>query len=152
MNVNPADLRCFLDKWQGTLRLKDWDIDLRLVKKPWRKSGDIKIDRDDRKAVLLVNVENPRQQNAEALIVHELLHLKLWPLDQMIEELLDAVYDREEADPRREFAFTQFMTALESTVEDLAKGYMAIGGEDRTVSFGRLEREVQAEIGGEGEG
>lgn len=36
----------YLDKWQDILRIRDWDIKIELVDKEWRKSGDIKIDRD----------------------------------------------------------------------------------------------------------
>jgi len=136
----------YLRKWQEHLRLRDWDILLKPVDTPWRKTGDIKIDMDDRKAVLMVNVCNPKQTNAEALVVHELLHLKLWAMDQMIDSLLCAVYGEDESDPRREFAYTQFMITLESTVEDLAKGYIALGGEDKRMSFGRLLPQVEAEI------
>jgi len=126
----------------------DWDIKLRPVEKEWRKSGDIKIDTDDRTAVLLVNVCNPRQTNLEELIVHELLHLKLWGMDQMIETLMNCVYGEDESDKKREFAYTQFMTLLESTVNDLAKSFLQQAGEDREISFGRLEKEVREEIGG----
>lgn len=66
-----------LAKWQDILRLKDWDIRIQPVHRGWRKSGDIKIDSDDRKAILLVN-ERPKSDNLEELVVHELLHLKLW--------------------------------------------------------------------------
>jgi len=140
----------FLRKWQDILRLRDWDILLKPVETPWRKTGDIKIDMDDRKAVLMVNVCNPKQTNTEALVVHELLHLKLWAMDQMIESLINSVYGEDESDPKRAFAYTQFMGSLESTVEDLAKGYMAVGGEDKQLSFGRLMPQVEGEIGERG--
>ncbi|HOG01550.1 MAG: hypothetical protein BWY35_01147 [Firmicutes bacterium ADurb.Bin248] len=148
MNTNVADMHRYLEKWQSILRLMDWDIKLRPVEKEWRKSGDIKIDTDDRTAVLLVNVCNPRQTNLEELIVHELLHLKLWGMDQMIETLMNCVYGEDESDKKREFAYTQFMTLLESTVNDLAKSFLQQAGEDREISFGRLEKEVREEIGG----
>lgn len=147
MNTNIADMHGFLGKWQDILRLRDWDIELRPVKKPWRKTGDIKIDMDDRTAILLINVCDPKQTNLEELIIHELLHLKLWGMDQMIENLIGCVYGAEEADPKREFAYTQFMTLLESTVNDLAKSFLEQSGENKTISFGRLEREVKKEIG-----
>ena len=54
----------------------------------FHKSGDIKIDCDDRKAVLMLNIRDPKQENAEEVIVHELMHLKMYPLDQVTESLL----------------------------------------------------------------
>lgn len=137
----------YLDKWQNALRLMDYDIQLRFVDQPWRKTGDIKIDMDDRNAILLINRCNPKQTNLEGLIIHELLHLKLFGMDQMIEELIGLVYGEEEGDPKREFAYTRFMTTLESTVNDLAKSFLTQCGEDKAISFGRLEGQVKEEIG-----
>jgi len=135
-----------LARWQPILRLADWDIDLRLVTTPWRKSGDIKVDLDDRKAVLLLNAE-PRSENLEETIVHELIHLRLYAMDQMLVILLDAVFGADPDDPKREFAETQFMTLLESTTEDLAKALLAASASAAPLSFGRLREEVEREIG-----
>ncbi|KXH70100.1 MAG: hypothetical protein AM326_04555 [Candidatus Thorarchaeota archaeon SMTZ-45] len=136
-----------LYKWQDILRLRDWDIMVEIVKTPWRKSGDIKIDLDDKKAVLLVN-HSPKRENLAELVIHELLHLKLYGLDQMIEELLSVVYGEEEKDPKREFVSTQFMTLLESTVEDLTKGYLTAIKSQMPLSFGRLQKQIDREVGG----
>jgi hypothetical protein len=145
MNVDVEDVTEYLGKWQSVLRLRDWDIIVKIVKTSWRKSGDIKIDLDDKKAVLLVN-HSPNRENLEELVVHELLHLKLYGLDQMIEELLSAVYGEEEKDPKREFACTQFMKLLESTVEDLTKGYLTAIKSQRPLSFGRLQKQIDDEV------
>ena len=137
MTVDEEDVVKYLKKWQDLLRLRDWDIIIRIVKTSWRKSGDIKIDLDEKKAALLVN-HTPKCENLEELVIHELLHLKLYGLDQMIEELISIVYGEEEKDPKREFAETQFMKLLESTVEDLTKGYLAAAGSKNKLSYGRL--------------
>lgn len=101
---------------------------------------------DDKKAVLLIN-RNPKTcENIEELVVHELLHLKLYGMDQMIEELLQAVFGKNEDDPKREFAQTQFMMLLESTVEDLTKGYLMASGSQEALSFGRLQGEIDKEL------
>jgi hypothetical protein len=145
MTVALEDARPVLAHWQPILRLADWDIDLRLVSGDWRKSGDVKVDLDDRKAVLLLNAE-PRSKNLEETIVHELVHLRLYAMDQMLVELLDAVFGADATEPRRAFAETRFMTLLESTTEDLAKALLAASG-STALSFGRLEAEVEREIG-----
>lgn len=137
----------YLDKWQDHLRLKDWDICLHSVEQDWRKTGDIKIDMTDRKAVLMINNCNPHQDNLEALIIHELLHLKLWGMDQMIEGLINTVFGNDASDPKYQFAFTQFMEILEPTVEDLAKAYLSLGGDDKAISFGRVNEQVKKELG-----
>jgi len=146
MTVTGDQVQRCLDRWQPLLRLADWDIRIEMGPPGWRKSGDVKIDLDDRKAVLLINKE-PRTDNLDELVVHELLHIKLYALDQMTEGLLEAVYGKEQEDPRRSFAYGQFMLALESTVEDLTKGYLAVAGDAGPLSFGRLRRQVEDEIG-----
>lgn len=147
MNTNTNDMQMYLAKWQKTLRLTDWDIKLQAVEKEWRKTGDIKIDTDDRVAILLINIYNPKQTNLEQVIIHELLHLKLWPMDQMIEELINTVYGDDSNDKKRDFAYSQFMTVLESTVNDLAKSFLEIGGDCKEISYGRLKKEIDDEIG-----
>jgi hypothetical protein len=140
-------LNGYFDKWQTALRLRDWDIQVRLVEKPWRKSGDIKIDRHDHTAILLINNHNPRQTNLEELIIHELLHLKLWDMDQLIETLMNTVYGEDEGNAKRGLVYDHFMTTLESTVNDLAKSFLEQSGGDKKLSYGRLEQEVAEELG-----
>jgi len=146
MSVNKKKIEDYLKKWQSILRLRDWDIIVRIVETEWRKSGDIKVDLEDKKAVLLIN-QNPKTcENVEELVVHELLHLKLYGMDQMIEDLLSAVYGRKEDDAKKEFVYTQFMILLESTVEDLTKGYLAAIGIKEALSLGRLQKQVDKEL------
>ena len=53
------------DKYCKKLRIVPaWDVKLEFVEDPlWRKTGDFKVDCDDKKAVLLLNARNPRQEN-----------------------------------------------------------------------------------------
>lgn len=130
-------LEKLVEAWCRKLRIVPaWDVRLELIEDPlWRKSGDIKIDCDDRKAVLMLNAVNAKQENPEEVIVHELFHLKLYPLDQTTESLIDSCFEPDS--PAQNFAMTQFMTTLEQTVEELAKCFLLEFGEDRTLSFGR---------------
>ena len=147
MNTNTADMQKYLDKWQAILRLQDWDIKLQPVDHDWRKTGDIKIDVCDKNAILLINTFNPKQTNLEELIIHELLHLKLYGMDQMLEKQINAIYGEESGDPKRNIAYDDFMVLLESTVNDLAKSFLSQGGDDKEISFGRLQIEVDKELG-----
>lgn len=146
MTLDKGEVAEHLNKWQDILRLRDWDIMIKIVESKWRKSGDIKIDLEDKKAVLLLNY-TPKSENFEELIIHELLHLKLYGMDQMIEGLLSIVYGKEEKNPKREFAITQFMILLESTVEDLTKGYLTASKSQEPLSFGRLQKQIDEEVG-----
>ena len=103
----------------------------------WNKTGDFHIDCDDKKAIILINWAHPKQENLEEVLVHELMHLKLYPLDQVTESLITSIW--EEGTPGRNFAYTQFFTALEQTVEELTKCYLLEFGENKTLSFGRCQ-------------
>ena len=86
---------------------------------------------DDRNAILLLNKFNPKQNNLEEIIIHELLHLKLYGMDQMIEALIECVYGKNENDPKRIFAYNQFMSLLEPTANDLTKNFLLQSGENK---------------------
>ncbi|WP_069650098.1 hypothetical protein [Caloranaerobacter ferrireducens] len=146
MGVDVNKLEKLINKWQEILRLRDWDIKLKIVDTEWRKSGNIKIDMDDKKAVMLIN-SNPKFTNLEELVVHELLHLKLWGLDQMLEGLIIQVFGEDEDDIKKEFAMNQFFLLLESTVADLTKGFLKANGCEEELSFGRLQKLIDNEIG-----
>ena len=139
MSQNRAHIQALFEKWCQKLRIVPaWDIRLEFVEDPQcRKTGDFKVDCDDRKAVLMLNGTNPKQENLEEVIVHELLHLKLYPLDQVTESLITSSF--EEGTPAWEFAYRQFFTALEQTVEELAKCYLLEFGENKEFSFGRCK-------------
>lgn len=130
--VNPV-----FHKWIQILRLKNnWDIKLELITEAsFQKSGDIKIDPTDRKAVLMLNAGNPKQENFEEVIVHELLHLKLYPLDQLTEGLIDGHYQT--GTPEHNVIYGQFMMMLEQTVEELTKCFLLQYGDDKRLSYGR---------------
>ena len=139
--------REILRRWQGLLRLSDWDIELRVVdpETNWRKRGDVKIDTANRMAIVLVRGD-VQQRHLEELVIHELLHIRLYALDQMIEELMNCFYGKDAADSKRSFAHSTFMEILESTTEDLTKALMDASGSSGELSFRRLEREVEQEL------
>ena len=139
--MDRENLQRLFDKYCKKLRITPgWDVQLQFVEDPaWRKTGDFKIDCTDRKAILLLNAANPKQENMEEVIVHELMHLKMYPLDQVTESLITSHF--EEGTPACRFAYTQFFTALEITVEELAKCFLLEFGEDRELSYGRCSLE-----------
>ncbi|MBN1971549.1 MAG: hypothetical protein JXR48_05160 [Candidatus Delongbacteria bacterium] len=146
MEIDMVKAEKLLNKWQKILKLQDWDIKLEIVEKVWRKSADIKINDNLRLAILLLNA-NPVTKNLEELIIHELLHLKLWGMDQMIETLLIGTFGENSNDPKYDFAYGQFMNTLESTVADLTKSFLTEVGEDKNICFGSIDKMVKEEIG-----
>ena len=137
--MEKSEITALFDKYVKKLRITpSWDVRLEFVEeKEKKKSGDFKIDCDDRKAVLLLNASNPAQQNVEEVIVHELMHIKMYPLDQVTESLIESCF--EEGSAASGFAYRQFFTALEQTVEELAKCFLLEFGDNRELSFGRCE-------------
>lgn len=135
--MDREQIQRLFDKYVKKLRITPaWDVRLELVEDPgWPKTGDFRIDCDDRKAVLLLNAVAPKQENLEEVIVHELMHIKLYPLDQMTESLICSSFA--EGTPARDFAYRQFFGALEQTVEELTKCFLLEFGENRELSFGR---------------
>ena len=134
-------LTALFEKYIKKLRITPaWDIKLEFVEDPtWRKTGDFKIDCDDRKAILLLNAANPKQENLEEVIVHELMHIKMYPLDQVTESLITSCF--EDGSAASKFAYQQFFCSLEQTVEELTKCFLLEFGENREFSYGRCERE-----------
>ena len=135
-----AEITELFDKYIKKLRITPaWDVRLELVEDPaWRKTGDFKIDCDDKKAILMLNVVNPTQENMEEVIIHELMHIKMYPLDQVTESLITNCF--EEGTAASNFAYQQFFTALEQTVEELAKCFLYEFGEDKEFSYGRCRK------------
>ena len=130
-------LNALFQKYIRKLRITPaWDVRLDFVDDPsWPKTGDFKIDCDDRKAVLLLNTASPKQENPEEVIVHELMHIKMYPLDQVTESLIVNCFEEGSAASR--FAYQQFFTALEQTVEELAKCFLLEFGDNQELSYGR---------------
>ena len=121
MTCDKKTLTLLFEKYIKKLRITPaWDVKLVFVEDSmWPKTGDFKIDCDDRKAVLLLNIAAPKQENLEEVIVHELMHIKMYPLDQVTESLITNCF--EEGSPASNFAYQQFFTTLEQTVEELAE-------------------------------
>ena len=138
--MDREQITALFEKYIRKLRITPaWDIRLEFAEDPsWPKTGDFRIDCDDRKAVLLLNADNPKQENLEEVIVHELMHIKMYPLDQVTESLILSSFPEES--PARDFAYRQFFTALEQTVEELAKCFLLEFGDNRELSFGRCGR------------
>ena len=138
--MDRAEVQRLFDRYCKKLRIVPaWDVKLEFAEDPtWRKTGDFRIDCDDKKAVFLLNAVNPKQENLEEVIVHELMHLKMYPLDQVTESLIVNTF--EEGSPASNFAYQQFFTTLEQTVEELTKCFLLEFGENRELFYGRCKQ------------
>ena len=138
--MDKAEITSIFEKYIRKLRITPaWDVRLEFVEDPsWPKTGDFKIDCDDRKAILLMNIVNPTQENLEEVIVHELMHIKMYPLDQVTESLIMNCFEEDSA--ASGFAYQQFFTTLEQTVEELTKCFLLEFGDNRDLSYGRCSK------------
>lgn len=132
--------REIFDKYTKKLRIvPEWDIRLEFVEdEDWKKTGDFKIDPTDKKAILMLNAASPKDENIEETIVHELMHIKMYPLDQVCESMIINMF--EEGSREQNFAYQTFFETLEVTVEELAKCFLLEYGENKEFSFGRMEK------------
>ncbi len=142
MNTDEKKIYTLFDKWTTILRVtNNWDVQLELVyDEKFKKTGDLKIDCDDKKAIILLNAQNPNQENIEEVICHELLHLKMYPLDQFTESLILSTYENDKT--ARNLAYYNFFTSLEITVEELTKCYLGAFGENKELSYGRCKNQT----------
>ena len=133
--MDRANITALFETYIRKLRITPaWDVRLEFVEDPsWTKTGDFKIDCDDRKAILLLNAGNPNQENLEEIIIHELMHIKMYPLDQVTESLIANCFEEDSA--ASNFAYQQFFVTLEQTVEELAKCFLLEFGENREFSY-----------------
>ena len=147
-SLRPVDEKMiseYLVKWKPLLSLSDWDIRPIVVKQEWRKSGDVKIDESNRMAAVMIRSDlDPAF--LEQVVVHELLHIKLWGLDQMIEESLNALFGEKDSEGKRNFAHGQFMNELETTTQDLTRALLEASGFHGDFLFDRVQKQIDSEI------
>lgn len=139
--MDRANITALFETYIRKLRITPaWDVRLEFVEDPsWTKTGDFKIDCDDRKAILLLNAGNSNQENIEEIIIHELMHIKMYPLDQVTESLIANCF--EEGSAASNFAYQQFFVTLEQTVEELAKCFLLEFGENKEFSYERCSKQ-----------
>ena len=139
--MDRANIAALFETYIRKLRITPaWDVRLEFVEDPsWTKTGDFKIDCDDRKAILLLNAGKPNQENIEEIIIHELMHIKMYPLDQVTESLIANCF--EEGSAASNFAYQQFFVTLEQTVEELAKCFLLEFVENKEFSYGRCSKQ-----------
>ena len=66
------------------------------------------------------------------------MHIKIYPLDQVTESLIANCF--KEGTAASSFAYRQFFTALEQTVEELTKCFLLEFGENKELSYGRCRK------------
>ena len=124
------------------MELTQWNLKLEFVEYDWKNTGNIKVDKDGKTAIVYLNIFNPKQENLEQVMIHELCHIKLWKLDLFCESLLDATFQDKESKEYK-FGYNQFMSALEQTTEEIAKTYTKQLANNKNLSFNRCKQRIE---------
>lgn len=129
------------DYFVEIMELSQWNLRLEFVEKDWKNTGNVKVDMDGKTAIVYLNVFNPKSDNLEEIMVHELCHIKMWKLDLYCESLLDATFENKNSKEYK-FGYNQFMSALEQTTQEFAKTYTKLLSDNKNLSAKRCEERM----------
>lgn len=138
-SLGQIGLEAVLRHWQSVMGLTEWTIRLELVKfKRAFQSGDVKINPVHKTALLLLSDAPFRDE--EETIVHELVHVVLWPLDMAAMDLVETVGP--DGSSAREFARSAVFRALEPVAEQLTVALLRAKGHHGKPVWTVLEQEA----------
>lgn len=123
------------------MELSQWNMKLEFVEKDWKNTGNVKVDMDNKTAIVYLNIYNPKCENLEEVMIHELCHVKLWKMDLYCESLLDSVFEDKESKEYK-FGYNQFMSALEQTTQEIAKTYTKLLAKNKNLSCNRCKERM----------
>lgn len=110
-------------KWKNRLGFSGWKIDAKIAvfrrTDGFPQQGDFRIDYPKKQATILISTN--LKSSVEEIVVHELIHIMLWPLDQKmtseIKRLSKNIQKKSEDD---------FLKKLESVVSRITKSFLRI--------------------------
>lgn len=110
-----------IKKWKSHLGFSGWKIDARVVifkrNDNFPQDGDIVIDYLKKKAAILIGTKP--KASVEEIVVHELVHLMLWPLDQ---KMMSAIKRLSQAKQKR--IKGDFLGKLENVTAKITKAIL----------------------------
>ena len=125
--LSKKELEKILKKWQKTLNLNSWKMDIKIVdfkRKDYRQSGDFQANRNKKQASILLTVD-PFLRNQKTIakqeeqtILHELIHLFLWEFDSFAEKTILKKCKKYKGD------HLQYLERLEKTVDNLTLTFL----------------------------
>lgn len=141
-SIGKEALERLVQRWQPVLGLQEWTIRVELVDfaREWQ-SGDVKVD-DVSKTALVLMSRRPFR-NEEQVLLHELLHVVLWPLDRATMDLAEAA---PEGSRERELGENLVFRALEPATEQLTVALLKAAGKTVEPAWWALEREAEERL------
>lgn len=141
-SIGIETLSRIVERWKPVLGLEDWSIRVELVDfaREWQ-SGDVKVD-DVEKSALVLMSRHPFR-NEERVLVHELVHVMLWPLDQAA---MDLAGTAPPGSRERELAEALVFRALEPVTEQVTAALFRASGRKLDSTWAALEEEARPRI------
>lgn len=110
-------------KWKNHLGFSEWRINVEITTfkraDNFQQDGDIVVDYKKKKATVLIG--GILKSSVEEIVVHELAHLLLWPLDQDVMLVIKTVKLN-----NRNKTEENFLDKLEKAVDHLTKSFLRI--------------------------
>lgn len=126
-NTTPQKI---LKRWQKILKLQDWKIKIKGYS--GKNAGKFSQDPDIKFAKIKINPK--KTNNPEHTIIHELIHIKLSAMDELIEKYLREIFPKGDKEKGFNIAYDEFMKILETTTEDLTQTLLKMGGKNKKIS------------------
>lgn len=86
--MSKEELLGLVEKWQKKLKMDDWKIGLEIVEfereDGFKQSGDFEADWEKKEAVIFLTWEPFLEEGEEKTLLHELVHVLIWDLDEWI--------------------------------------------------------------------
>jgi len=112
-----------IEKWKNRLGFSRWKINVKIVvfnrADGFPQQGDFCVDYSKRKATILIGAT--LKSSIEEIIVHELIHIMLWLIDQKMVSVIKRMPKNEQ-----KRAEDDFLGRLEKVVDCLTKSFLRI--------------------------
>ncbi|MEK9180602.1 MAG: hypothetical protein AAB897_04290 [Patescibacteria group bacterium] len=110
-----------IKKWKSRLGFSDWKIDAKVTvfkrADGFPQDGDFIVNYGKKRATILIGTI--LKSSVEEIIVHELVHLMLWPIDQKTMSTI-----RQLPQSKQKRAKSGFLDELEEVVEQITKSFL----------------------------
>ena len=72
---NKNEIKQTFDRLLKLFKFDNWNIKLEFVENDWKNTGNVKVDIEGKTAIVYLNIFNPKMENYEQVLVHELCHI-----------------------------------------------------------------------------
>ena len=55
------------------MEMTQWNLKLEFIEYDWKNTGNVKVDMDNKTAIVYLNIFNPKCENLEEVMIHELV-------------------------------------------------------------------------------